>query len=77
LFAARQMLQPMHSRISSSRPSRIFAGRNGSAMEGRAAPMKSCTPRLIWDTIRSGEVNRPTDATGFEVSDFTKATFSS
>ena len=32
---------------------------------------------LIWLTIRSGDVNRPTDTTGFEVSRFTKATFSS
>src|SRR5437868_1566670 len=32
-----QTLQPMHSRISSSRPSSIFLGRNGSAIDGRAA----------------------------------------
>ena len=38
------MLQPMHSRMSSSRPSSILRGRNGSAIEGRAAPMKSSTP---------------------------------
>ncbi len=35
------MLQPMHSRMSSMRPSSILFGRNGSAIEGRAAPMKS------------------------------------
>ena len=38
------MLQPMHSRMSSMRPSSIFFGRKGSAMEGRAAPMKSMMP---------------------------------
>ena len=38
------MLQPMHSRISSSRPSSIFFGRNGSAIDGRAAPIMSSTP---------------------------------
>ena len=32
-----QMLQPMHSRMSSRRPSSIFLGRKGSAIEGRAA----------------------------------------
>ena len=39
------MLQPMHSRMSSSRPSSIFCGRKGSAIEGRAAPIRSSTPR--------------------------------
>ena len=39
-----QMLQPMHSRMSSTRPSSIFLGRNGSAIDGRAQPMKSSTP---------------------------------
>jgi formamidopyrimidine-DNA glycosylase len=37
------------------------------ALEGRAAPMKSCTPFLICSTIRSGEVKRPTVTTGFVV----------
>ena len=68
-----QMLQPMHSRMSSSRPSSIFFGRKGSAMEGRAAPMKSRMPRLIWETMLSGEVKRPTPTTGLEVSRLTKA----
>ena len=72
LLAARQMLQPIHSRISSARPSRILAGRKGSAIEGRAAPMKSWIPPLIWATIRSGEVKRPTDTTGLPVSPLTK-----
>ena len=49
-----QILQPMHSRMSSSRPSSIFFGRKGSAIEGRAAPMKSRMPRLICDTMRVG-----------------------
>jgi hypothetical protein len=35
-----QMLQPMHSRMSSMRPSSIFFGRKGSAME--AARRRSC-----------------------------------
>ncbi len=68
-----QMLQPMHSRMSSSRPSEIFCGRNGSAIEGRAAPMKSSTPRLIWPTIVSGEVKRPTPTTGLSVTVLRKA----
>ena len=34
-----QILQPIHSRISSIRPSSIFFGKNGSAIEGRAAPI--------------------------------------
>ncbi len=42
-----QMLQPMHSRMSSSRPSEILVGRKGSAIEGRAAPMMSSTPARI------------------------------
>ena len=59
------------------RPSSIFFGRNGSAIEGRAAPMKSSTPRLICDTIVSGEVKRPTPTTGLVVSCFTKLVYSS
>ncbi len=65
-------MQPMHSRISSTRPSSIFLGRKGSAIDGRAAPIMSRTPRLIWLTIVSGEVNQPTPATGLLVVFFTK-----
>jgi hypothetical protein len=71
------MLQPMHSRIVSSRPVRIFSGRNGSAIDGRAAPMKSRIPSFTWRTIRSGEVNRPTPTTGLLVSCFSPATYCS
>ena len=53
---ATQMLQPMHSRMSSTRPCSIFCGRNGSAMLGRAAPMKSVMPWLTSRTIVSGDV---------------------
>ena len=53
---ATQMLQPMHSRIVSARPSRILFGRCGSAIDGRAAPMRSSTPRRTAETIESGEV---------------------
>ena len=74
MFDARQTLQPMHSRMSSGRPSSIFSGRNGSAMEGRAAPMKSSTPRLTIETMVSGLVNRPTPTTGLLVTCLTKAT---
>ena len=63
-----QMLQPMHSRMSSIRPCSILRGRKGSAIEGRAAPIRSSTPRLIWATIASGEVKRPTPTTGLPVS---------
>ena len=63
----------MHSRMSSSRPSSIFLGRKGSAIEGRAAPMKSRMPRRIWATMLSGEVKRPTPTTGLVVSCLTKA----
>ena len=72
-----QMLQPMHSRISSTRPSSIFVGRNGSAIEGRAAPIMSSTPRRIWLTMVSGEVNQPTPTTGFVVTFFTNAMYGS
>ena len=51
-----QMLQPMHSRMSSSRPSSIFLGRKGSAMDGRAQPTRSAIPLRMTATIRSGEV---------------------
>ena len=67
---ATQMLQPMHSRMSSSRPCSIFSGRNGSAIDGRAAPMKSSTPSRIIRTIVSGDVKRPTPTTGLVVSAF-------
>ena len=55
-----QTLQPMHSRMSSKRPSSIFFGRNGSAIDGRAAPMMSHCPDVMASTITSGSVNRPT-----------------
>ena len=64
------MLQPMHSRMSSGRPSSILRGRYGSAMEGRAAPMKSRMPWRIMRTMVSGEVKRPTPTTGLEVRAF-------
>ena len=60
-----QTLQPMHSRMSSSRPSSIFCGRNGSEIDGRQVAMMSSMPLLIASTIRSGLVNRPTPSTGF------------
>ena len=40
------MLQPMHSRISSCRPSAILRGRNGSEIDGLAAPIRSAYSRL-------------------------------
>ena len=73
MLEARHTLQPMHSRMSSMRPSSILRGRNGSAIDGRAAPMKSTTPRLTMAAIVSGLVNRPTPTTGLEVSVLTKA----
>ena len=71
---AMHMLQPMHSRISSLRPSAILRGRNGSAIDGRAAPMKSRMPRRTCDTMVSGEVKRPTPTTGLLVIPLTKST---
>ena len=62
-----QILQPMHSRISSMRPSSIFSGRNGSAIDGLAAPMKSMSPCFTCRTIMSALVKRPTPTTGFGV----------
>src|SRR5271170_4804978 len=72
-----QMLQPMHSRISCSRPSLILLGRNGSAIEGLAPPIKSSTPRRICETITSGEVKRATPTTGLAVNCLTKLTIGS
>ena len=60
LSQATQILQPIHSRIASNCPDLIFFGKKGSAIEGRAAPIKSTMPRLTSDTIISGEVKRPT-----------------
>src|SRR5271170_1488966 len=72
-----QMLQPMHSRISCSRPSLIFLGKNGSAIDGLAPPIKSKMPRLTCETMTSGEVNRPTPTTGFLVNFLMKSTIGS
>ena len=72
-----QMLQPMHSRIVSIRPVLIFSGRNGSAIEGRAAPMRSSTPLVTWRTITSGDVNLPTPTTGLLVSRLRPVTYCS
>ena len=55
------------------RPSSIFFGRNGSAIEGRAQPIMSSTPRLSCDTMVSGEVKRPTPTTGLLVVCLTKS----
>jgi hypothetical protein len=71
---ATQMLQPMHSRMSSQRPSSILTGRNGSAIEGRAEPIRSSTPSVIMRTIVSADVNRPTPTTGLVVSAFSPRT---
>ena len=60
-----QMLQPMHSRMSSSRPSSIFFGRNGSEMDGRQVAMMSRQPDSIASTIMFGSTKRPTPSTGF------------
>ena len=49
----------------------ILFGKKGSAIEGRAAPMKSTMPRLTCDTMVSGEVKRPTVTTGLLVIDLT------
>ena len=68
-----QMLQPMHSLISSSRPAFILLGRNGSAMPALAPPMRSRMPRLICDVMVSGEVKRPTPTTGLSVICLTKS----
>ena len=51
-----QILQPMHSRISSSRPSATFRGRKGSEIEGRAQPIRSTSPFRMTAAILSGEV---------------------
>ncbi len=72
-----QMLQPMHSRMSSSRPCSIFFGRNGSAIDGRAAPIMSSTPEVIWRTMVSGDVKRPTPTTGLVVNAFNPETYDS
>ena len=68
-----QMLQPMHSRIASIAPVSILRGRNGSAMDGRAAPIRSITPSRICLTMVSGEVKRPTPTTGLFVTCLTQA----
>ena len=61
-----QILQPMHSRMSSIRPSSTFFGRNGSAIEGRAAPMRSSAPDLIkrHHRIGRGVASDPHDGFG-------------
>ena len=67
-FLLTQKLQPMHSRMSSSRPSSILVGKNGSAIEPRAEPIKiemaadHCHPPWC-----RGSPKRPTPTTGFEV----------
>src|ERR1700694_4592222 len=42
-----QILQPMHSRMSSTRPSEILVGRNGCAAEGGAGPVRPRTPAAV------------------------------
>ena len=71
------MLQPMHSRMSPTRPSSIFRGIHGSAMLGRAAPIRSHTPDSMISAIRSGDVSRPTPTIGFAVASRTLPVHSS
>jgi len=63
-----QILHPIHSRISCIRPSSIFFGKKGSAIDGLAHPIKSSVPEFICLTITSGLVNLPTPTIGLEVS---------
>ena len=63
-----QILHPIHSRISSMRPSSILFGKKGSAIEGRAQPIKSSVPLFIIFAITSGLVKRPTPTIGRSVS---------
>ena len=72
-----QILQPMHSRISSRRPSSTFSGRNGSAIDGRAAPITSQAPLATISAIRSGSVMRETPTIGFAVASRTRPVHSS
>ena len=69
-----QMLQPMHSRMSCSRPSSILL-RQERDRRSRAvrAPIRSSTPRRICPTMVSGEVKRPTPTTGLVVIFFTNS----
>ena len=71
------MLQPMHSRMSPRRPSSIFLGIHGSAMLGRAAPIRSHTPDSMISAIRSGDVSRPTPTIGLVVASRTLPVHSS
>ena len=68
------MLQPMHSLMSSRRPSSILLGRKGSAIEGRAAPMMSAWPEVTICAMSSGLVTRPTPSTGTLAMLFTSLT---
>ena len=63
-----QMLQPMHSRMSSMRPSSIFFGqeRVGDRGPRGADQVEDAAPTMR--TIVSGEVKRPTPTTGLVVS---------
>ena len=60
-------LHPMHSRMSSARPSSIFLGRNGSEIDGRAAPMMSNWPELMIRPSCPDSSIRPTPTTGLLV----------
>ena len=62
-----QTFDPVHSRISSSLPSAILRGRNGSAIACLAEPIRSTAPDRITSAIRSGLVYRPTATTGLPV----------
>ena len=59
-----QILQPMHSRMSSSGLRRSSWEGTGSAIDGRAAPMMSSTPARSSATMSSGLVSRPLPTTG-------------
>ena len=60
-------LQPMHSRTSPARPASTLAGRKGSAIDGRAAPIRSQAPLRRISAMRSGFVSRPTPTIGLAV----------
>ena len=74
--AAEQMLQPMHSRMSSIRPSRS-SGQEGVGDRGARRADEVETPSRTCRTMVSGDVKRPVLTTGFSVTCLTQRTYSS
>ncbi len=65
-------LQPMHARMSSRRPSAVFAGSSGSQMRARVMTVASASPAAMIASASCGCEIRPATITGTRTTAFVR-----